>query len=293
MKFVKHVAIFAAFGILYSFVFLRHLCGAVISEEKISREKEGAERAAFSSASYGCQAAKSYWKEVMLEGEINGEGCSAFDDSRLLQVGDRIDFDGYSYECQKNYEGKIHLCPVGCIVEGHRYRIGEQWMDGEFVYYCKYSGQKCQKICIGCQFRDQRLYNGDRYRRDDTTYQCVVRPNRSIHKPVGCVADGVERVVGCKWRTTKRDTKIEETCVVRKSRSIVESTGCIYTSQGYDIFFLNPNTYTVWKQFLDGKPIGVVCRRSQNTESSLLLETFDMEDLDRKTAGLKYDEPRG
>lgn len=76
--------------------------------------------------------------------------------------------------------------------------------NGDFVYYCKQNGGFAQKVCVGCQYRDKRLYNGDRYQRDDMVYKCEVRSDKYGHKPVGCVVrepDGttLERVIGCRW----------------------------------------------------------------------------------------------
>lgn len=90
-----------------------------------------------------------------------------------------------------------------------RYLFGPKFgnfdfQDGDFVYYCKLNGGRCQKVCVGCQFRDKRLYDGDRYQKDNTVFQCEVRPDKYGHKPVGCVVwdengDSVERIVGCRW----------------------------------------------------------------------------------------------
>ncbi|KIH43571.1 hypothetical protein ANCDUO_26420, partial [Ancylostoma duodenale] len=44
--------------------------------------------------------------------------------------------------------------------------------DGEFVFYCKNNGGRCRKVCIGCQHRNKRLYDGDRYSEKGSVYQC-------------------------------------------------------------------------------------------------------------------------
>lgn len=76
--------------------------------------------------------------------------------------------------------------------------------EGDYVYYCKLDHGRTQKMCVGCQYNDKRLYDGDRYRKGDTVFQCEVRPDQYGHKPVACVVtdehgDTVERIVGCIW----------------------------------------------------------------------------------------------
>lgn len=114
------------------------------------------------------------------------------------------------------------------------------------MFYCKLNGGRTRKVCVGCQFRDKRLYDGDRYHKDSTVFQCQVqdllvsqisqvRPDRYGHKPVGCVtkdASGltVERVLGCRWYRQEEDSKIEQTCILDKERSVavVKTVSCIY-----------------------------------------------------------------
>lgn len=227
---------------------------------------------------------------------VKQEGCSIDNQSSMLKVGEHFEIGNHTYECQKRFNGFTQMCAVGCIYNGNHFKIGEQFMDGEFVFYCKSgkNGKICQRVCIGCQVGDQKLYNGDRYRKDNSAYQCVVRPNRSIHKPVACFTEGgIERVVGCKWRTTtKHSSRVEQTCVVRKGRSLVETTGCVFNHKGYDRFFLYTGTYTLWSEFSDGQKMGVKCATKEQ-KSTPLLETFSLAEMEGKTVGLKYDQPRG
>uniref|UniRef100_A0A915EBZ2 Abnormal cell migration protein 18-like fibronectin type I domain-containing protein n=1 Tax=Ditylenchus dipsaci TaxID=166011 RepID=A0A915EBZ2_9BILA len=228
--------------------------------------------------------------------KMQEEGCFIDNQSSRLRIGENFDLGNHTYQCQKRFNGMVQMCAIGCIYNGNHFKIGEQYMDGEFVFYCKggKNGKICQRICIGCQVGDQRLYNGDRYRKENTAFQCVVRPNRSLHKPVACVTEGgIERVVGCKWRTTTKDSKVEQTCVVRKGRSLIETTGCVFTHKGYDRFFLYPGTYTLWSEFMDGEKMGVKCGDANDQKSAPLLETFSLAEMEQKTAGLKYDQPRG
>ncbi|VDO51391.1 unnamed protein product, partial [Brugia timori] len=137
--------------------------------------------------------------------------------------------------------------------------------DGDFIYYCKTKNGRCQKICVGCHFKDKLLYDGDRYQKDDTVFMCEVRPDKYRHKPVGCVVrdakgETVERVVGCKWYQQTKKSKVEQICVLENGKAVVKTLGCIFVHKGYNTLFLKPGTYTIWNQQIDGLAIGVICR---------------------------------
>lgn len=171
------------------------------------------------------------------------------------------------------------------------------FQDGEFLYYCKLNGGRCQKVCVGCQYRNKRLYNGDRYHKDETVYQCEVRTDKYGHKPVGCVikdknGQTVERVLGCKWYKETENAKVEQTCQLEDNKTIIKTLGCIFVNNGYDTLFLYPGTYTIWTEQMDKKSIGVACFEGSGTNEPRL-ETFDVNEISTKTVGLKYDQPRG
>lgn len=224
-------------------------------------------------------------------------GCVTHDKKSRIRLDESYDFGEYTYRCQKKYNGTVQMCSVGCIHDGGHYKVGQQWPDGDYVYYCKLNGGRCQKVCVGCQFRDKRLYDGDRYRKDNTVFQCEVRPHKYGHKPVGCVVhdengNAVERIVGCRWYQTTKGAKVEQTCVLENNRTVVKTVGCVYVYKGYDTLFLYPGTYTIWTQQIDGNAIGVACKdNGQSGEPSL--ETFKTDELAYKTVGLRYDQPRG
>jgi hypothetical protein len=239
-----------------------------------------------------------YWFECKQDGpylKIEVGGCITHDKTRHIKLGERYDFGEYSYECMRKNNGSIQMCSVGCIHKGQHYKVGQQWPDGEFLYYCKLNGGRCQKVCVGCQFRNKRLYDGDRYHKDETVYQCEVRSTKFGHKPVGCVikddnGSTLERVIGCKWYKTLPNAKVEQTCVIEDSKAMIKTLGCVFVHKGYDTLFLYPGTYTIWTQQLDKKSMGVACLDDNNEPR---LETFDVSEIPTKTIGLKYDQPRG
>uniref|UniRef100_A0A7E4ZUS5 Abnormal cell migration protein 18-like fibronectin type I domain-containing protein n=1 Tax=Panagrellus redivivus TaxID=6233 RepID=A0A7E4ZUS5_PANRE len=240
---------------------------------------------------------KMYWFECRADGpylRIEVGGCLTHDKTRHIKLGERYDFGDYTYECMKKYNGSIQMCSVGCIHNNEHFAVGQQWPDGDFLYYCKLNGGRCQKVCIGCQFRQKRLYNGDRYEKDSTVYQCEVRPDKYGHKPVGCVVrddkgQTVERVVGCRWYQTTPNSKVEQTCELVDEKTVIKTLGCVFVNKGFDTLFLYPGTYTIWTQQMNKKSLGVACIAGDSPR----LETFEVSEIGAKTAGLKYDQPRG
>ncbi|KAL3995646.1 hypothetical protein ACH3XW_26710 [Acanthocheilonema viteae] len=241
-----------------------------------------------------------YWFECKADGpylRVEIRGCVIHDKSRRIELNEKYDLGEYTYQCLKKYNGSVQMCSVGCVHKGVRYKIGDQWTDGDFIYYCKTKNGRSQKICVGCHFKDKLLYDGDRYHKNDTVFMCEVRPNKYRHKPVGCVVrdtkgETVERVVGCRWYQQTKKSKVEQTCVLENDKAVVKTLGCIFVHKGYDTLFLNPDTYTIWNERVDGLAIGVICRQSKNDDMPSL-ETFRIEDIVKKVNGLRYDQPRG
>ncbi|KAK6105048.1 hypothetical protein QQG55_18730 [Brugia pahangi] len=241
-----------------------------------------------------------YWFECKADGpylRVEIGGCVTHDKSRRIALNEMYDFGEYTYQCLKKYNGSVQMCSVGCIHKGMHYKIGDQWADGDFIYYCKTKNGRCQKICVGCHFKDKLLYDGDRYHKDDTVFMCEVRPDKYRHKPVGCVVrdakgETVERVVGCKWYQQTKKSKVEQICVLENGKAVVKTLGCIFVHKGYNTLFLKPGTYTIWNQQIDGLAIGVICRQPKN-DGMPSLETFKIEDIIYKVNGLRYDQPRG
>ncbi|EFO98385.1 hypothetical protein CRE_23762, partial [Caenorhabditis remanei] len=55
------------------------------------------------------------------------EGCIAHDKQRRVPLGQTDDFNGYTYKCQQKTSGVVQMCSVGCIHDGQRYAIGQQY----------------------------------------------------------------------------------------------------------------------------------------------------------------------
>ncbi|PIC43448.1 hypothetical protein B9Z55_004187 [Caenorhabditis nigoni] len=225
------------------------------------------------------------------------EGCIAHDKQRRVPLGETDDFNGYTYKCQQKTSGVVQMCSVGCIHNGQKYNIGQQYKDGDYVFYCKLQGGKCTKQCIGCvDASGQSIYDGQRYKRDETTYQCEIRPGKRSHRAVGCniVENGrdINKVIGCRWYEQNPDWKIEKTCETDgPNKTKVTTVGCIYKYKGFDRIFLEPGKYTIWnlpKQ--KDASVGLACRKTSDGAELLI---FDVAELERNTAGLSYDLPRG
>jgi len=241
---------------------------------------------------------KMYWFECKNDDpylRMDIGGCMTHDGTKRLAIGESYVDGDYWYECQKKFNGSVQMCSIGCQHKGAKYKIGDTWPDGDYVYYCKIEHGRCQKICVGCQFREKLLYDGDRYHKDDMVFQCEVRPDKFGHKPVGCVVrddkgDTIERVVGCKWYAETPESKVEMTCMMENDKTYIKTLGCIWVHKGYDTLFLYPSTYTLWAQSLGGPSLGVACKESNGR---FRVETFSPEQVSSRTAGLKYDKPRG
>jgi len=242
---------------------------------------------------------KMYYFECRADGPyLRAEiaGCMTHDKTVRIPIGGSTENGDYWYECLKKFNGSVQMCSAGCMHNGQKYKIGDSWPDGDYVYYCKIENGRCQKICVGCQFRNKRLYDGDRYYKDDVVFQCEVRPDKYGHKPVGCVlrdtnGDTIERVVGCRWYQETDESKVEMTCLLENNKTYVKTLGCIYVHNGFDTLFVYPGTYTMWTKSIDNQSTGVACREYE--AGRYRLETFQPEELAQKAQGLRYDQPRG
>lgn len=47
----------------------------------------------------------------------------------------------FRYECQKKYNGTVQMCSVGCVHNGVRYKIGDQWPVNFFLQFHRASQQ--------------------------------------------------------------------------------------------------------------------------------------------------------
>ncbi|CAB3404450.1 unnamed protein product [Caenorhabditis bovis] len=223
------------------------------------------------------------------------EGCIAHDKQRRVPLGDIDDFDGYTYKCQKKSNGVVQMCSVGCLHDGQRYKVGEQFRNGDYLFYCKLQGGKCTKQCIGCVVDGKDIFDGQRYQRDGTTYQCEIRRGDKRHRAVGCAIQEngreINKVIGCRWYEQNGDSKVEKTCELDGiNKTKVVTVGCIYRYDGFDRIFLEPGTYTIWNLPRQKKVVGLACKQ---TSTGAQLDSFDPEQLAVYTSGLKYTMPRG
>ncbi|MFH4973810.1 hypothetical protein AB6A40_000519 [Gnathostoma spinigerum] len=241
-----------------------------------------------------------YWYSCDQDGpflKANVGGCMTHDNTKRIKLGEEYEHNGYVYRCEKQYNGTIQMCSVGCSHNGVRYKVGEQWPDGDFIFYCKRTNGRCQKICVGCQYKNKRLYDGDRYEKGDTVYQCDVRPDKFSHTPVACIVQGdngekVHKIIGCRWNKDLPNGKVEQKCIYDKNTDSVsvKTSGCVFVWKGYDTLFLKPRTYTIWNQLIGGEPLVVACR-DNGYDQQPTIDTFKVDDMIYRTIGLKYAAP--
>ncbi|CAJ0963375.1 unnamed protein product, partial [Mesorhabditis belari] len=223
-------------------------------------------------------------------------GCMTHDHSRRIALGESYDEGDYRYECQRKFNGSVSMCSIGCVHRGQHFKVGEQFVDGEYVYYCKSNKGRCQKVCVGCLWKEKRLYDGDRYRENGTVFQCEIRPDSFGRKAVGCHvpdSDGsmMDRVIGCRWYLKTKDSKIEQTCVMDgENKTRVKTESCIFVYKGYDTLQLEPGTYTIWNPPLRASAIALTCRE---TATGAELESYRMDEIYSHIQGLRYDSPKG
>ncbi|CAD5211154.1 unnamed protein product [Bursaphelenchus okinawaensis] len=219
-------------------------------------------------------------------------GCMVKETSKELKIGERIDLKNYTLECKELSTGGLKLLGVGCVHDGQKYFVGEQWMDNDFVFYCKRKESKCEQSCIGCAWRNRKLYDGDRFRKDHCVYECIIRPERHVREPVACVVDGIERVIGCTWKEDMGAFRLEETCEVDGDKTKVTVKGCFYPQDNFDLFFIPANSYAVFTGD-KLKKMAASCRGDPEEPSTFELETFSVDEVPFKTKGLSEVEPQG
>uniref|UniRef100_A0AC35TYT2 Ricin B-type lectin domain-containing protein n=1 Tax=Rhabditophanes sp. KR3021 TaxID=114890 RepID=A0AC35TYT2_9BILA len=241
-----------------------------------------------------------YWFACKTDGpylRIDVGGCVAHDHKTHLAIGEEYDHQGFTYQCMKKASGVLQMCTVGCFINGNRKKIGEQWNDTKYIYVCKGKGGRAAKSPIGCIHNGKNLYDGDSFERDDQVYQCQIRESHFGLKSTGCLAQdsngkSVHKVHGCRWTLKKNDNvKIDQSCEEVKGKSVVRTHSCVLTEGGYDVLYLQPNTYTIWSSENSKSPKGYACIVKKDGDAEL--KTHSIKDLPSKVHGLKYDKPRG
>jgi hypothetical protein len=182
-------------------------------------------------AFYTCVQQGSNVRVVML-------GC--VDQGRTLKLDERVAKGDFIYQCKKNTAGTPTMNKVGCIQEGSKYNIGEQFEGPKFWYTCTDSGAKV----VGCMYQSHRLVDGDHFNEGDISYVCKVTSDGATLEPYACLARegngvAVDRKVGCFWvegqfeYTCKLDSnnkvaKVPSQCIYRASQGMFKiAPGCV------------------------------------------------------------------
>jgi len=78
------------------------------------------------------------------------EGCVA--DGHRLNVGEQYAdaAQGVLFECRVESNGAMAICAVGCVINGQSYLIGQQYVDGYKVMICNAFGRVCRGMLVGC-----------------------------------------------------------------------------------------------------------------------------------------------
>ncbi|KAL3099556.1 hypothetical protein niasHS_003011 [Heterodera schachtii] len=122
---------------------------------------------------------KQIWWQCVLENAWLG-GCVDEASGNRLNVGDAIDRNLTTYECQHKHFDGFRMVPIGCIFDGTRYSVGLYWQDDDFVFYCKLQQddagtEAASSSCIECILRNQRLFNEDHEFQDEHAKKCAQR----------------------------------------------------------------------------------------------------------------------
>uniref|UniRef100_A0A914H7Q2 Secreted protein n=1 Tax=Globodera rostochiensis TaxID=31243 RepID=A0A914H7Q2_GLORO len=122
---------------------------------------------------------KQIWWQCVLENAWPG-GCFDVASNKSLIVGEAIDSNFTTYECQHKHMDGFHMVPVGCIFDGIRYSVGLYWQDDDFVFFCKLqrddSGSDATSTtCIDCILRNQRLFDDEHIFQNEHAVKCEKR----------------------------------------------------------------------------------------------------------------------
>lgn len=212
-------------------------------------------------AFYNCVKEGSNVRVVML-------GC--VDQGRPLKLDERVAKGDFVYQCKRATDGTPKLNKVGCIFEGRKYMIGEQFEGPKFWYTCTDSGSKV----VGCMYESHRLVDGDHFTSGDMMYTCKVTSDSAILEPFACLARengaAIERRVGCFWV----EGDFEYTCKSDSNNKISKvQTQCLYRAPQGGAFKITPGCV----RRAEHLAVGCVDSGSGN----LRLETHSADQIDR------------
>ncbi|CAK5029777.1 unnamed protein product [Meloidogyne enterolobii] len=190
------------------------------------------------------------WEGIYLK---KRQKSCVFNETKIINVGEQKIEGKTVYECQQNEYGLLNLVAIECISDdGKRYKIGKQWTEGDFIFYCKkrIDSSNCEKTCIGEDNQKQQQ----------------------------------------QLTTTTTNYRVQRQCIIRKGRAIIESLGCVYVKDGIKRLFLRPETYTIWMEEEKNKnKIAIACITENNEQ---ILYKFNLEEIEKKIKlfKLKFDD---
>jgi len=205
-------------------------------------------------------------------------GC--VDQGKPMKLDERVAKGDFIFQCKKATDGTPKMNKVGCLFNGKKYNIGEQYEGPKFWYTCSDSGSKI----VGCMFETHRLKDGDHFTKDDQMYSCKVDGDQTDFVPFACIQKEengaqIERKVGCSWVEGRGSEAYEYTCKDIGSNKVSKmQTQCVYRSS-LGVFKLHPGCVTV------AESIAVGCVKDLSS-GNLRIETFGVDKIDR-LPGLK------
>lgn len=197
-------------------------------------------------------------------------GC--VDQGKPLKLDDRVAKGDFIYQCKKASDGTPKLNKVGCVFEGRKYNIGDNFDGSKSWYTCAEDGPKV----VGCMHQNHRLETNDRITKDDMVYNCKVNDDGSEFIPYACIQrDGgstLEKKPGCFWTEGSGTEAYEYTCKEDGSKLSKVQTQCVYRAdQGS--FKIQPGCVTVADTFAVG------CLQDSST-GKLTVRTYSADNID-------------
>ncbi|KAF7635173.1 hypothetical protein Mgra_00005459 [Meloidogyne graminicola] len=227
-----------------------------------------------------------FWWECAWEGiylKKRQIACFGYKNKYLL-IGEQEINNLTIYECQKNEYGNLNFVAIECISNnGKRYKIGKQWTEGDFLFYCKkrIDNLNCEKTCIGCVYKDKNLFDGDRFQLNNTIFKCEIP---------SCLEDKIQ----LKYSSSKQlllsnssslinNYRIQRQCILRAGRAILNNLGCVFEKDGIKRLILQPETYTIWIESIEKEnniinKIAIACIKTNNND--LVLHKFKIEEIE-------------
>jgi len=200
-------------------------------------------------------------------------GC--VDSGRPMKLDERVAKGDFIFQCKKATDGTPKMNKVGCVFEGRKYNIGEQYDGPKFWYTCTDSGSKI----VGCMYESHRLQDGDHFTKDDMMYSCKVNGDDTDFVAFACLqreenGASIERRVGCSWVEGRGSEAYEYTCKEDSSKKISKlQTQCVYRApQG--TFKLQPGCVTL----ADTVAVGCLL---DSSSGNLRIETYSGDKIDR------------